>query len=126
MDVRGGHTLYDTVLSRSSSTCRGVSVGVSAIRDTHVHHDKLLPMRALVRVIRHGYICIWCLVPSMRPGTGRLMCANLSLPSTLHCSFPFAARSLLKGLLGIYDRYTSKLEPNGQNAVIHLFLRIMY
>jgi hypothetical protein len=32
----------------------------------------------------------------------------------------------VKGLLGIYDRYTSKLEPNGQNAVIHLFLRIMY
>lgn len=32
----------------------------------------------------------------------------------------------MKGLLGIYDRYTSKLEPNGQNAVIHLFRRIMY
>jgi hypothetical protein len=32
----------------------------------------------------------------------------------------------VKGLLGIYSRYTSKLEPNRQNAVIHLFLRIMY
>jgi hypothetical protein len=32
----------------------------------------------------------------------------------------------LKGFLGIYNRYTSKLEPNGQNAVIHLFRRIMY
>jgi hypothetical protein len=32
----------------------------------------------------------------------------------------------VKGLLGIYNRYTSKLKPNGQNAVIHLFLRIMY
>jgi hypothetical protein len=34
--------------------------------------------------------------------------------------------SPVKGLLGIYDRYTSKLKPNGQNAVIHLFRRIMY
>ena len=42
------------------------------------------------------------------------------------CILTHALVQPLKGLLGIYDRYTSKLEPNGQNAVIHLFRRIIY
>jgi hypothetical protein len=56
----------------------------------------------------------------------RRTCSSSSASRTSTSGSSKASQTTLKGLLSIYDRYTSKLEPNRQNAVIHLFVRIMY